>query len=90
MIKNFTHTVEGRNQECCATLGEGTENTRVIISAAASAETLVILETDGAISALKARLESPETLLDNAIRKASEQKLIDAALQSGQVQTAQL
>ena len=90
MIKNFTYTVEGRNQEICATLGDGGEHARVIFSAAETAETLVILEAEGAIAAIKARFESPEALLDNAIRKVSEQKLIDTALQSGEIQTGQL
>lgn len=90
MIKNFTYPVSGQNQEFCATLGDGAEHTRVIFSAAENPETLVILEAEGAIAALKARFESPEALIENAIRKVSEQKLLDAALQTGEIQTGQL
>ncbi len=90
MIKNFVHTVNGRNLDFCATLGDGPDGTRAIISAAESPETLVIMEAEGALSAIKIRLESPETMLDDAIRKAKDAGLIERALETGVPQNGSL
>lgn len=90
MIKNFIHTVNGRNLDFCATLGDGPEGQRAIISTAASPETLVIMQAEGALSALKVRLESAEALLDDAIEKAKDGGLIDRALETGAIQTGRL
>lgn len=90
MIKNFVHTIDGRNRDFCATLGEGPDGQRAIISAAESPETLVIMQAEGTLSTLKARLESAEALLDDAIEKARDGGLIERALESGTIQTGRL
>lgn len=90
MIKNFIHTVNGRNVDFCATLGNGPEGQRAIISSAQSPETLVIMEAEGALSALKVRLESAEAMLDDAIAKAKDEGLIDRALETGAIQNGRL
>lgn len=89
MIKTFVHAINGKNQDFCVTLADG-ETTRAIISAAESPETLVILEADGALSAIKVRFESPEDVLDDAIRKAKESGLIERAIALGEIQTGHL
>ncbi|MCY0388002.1 hypothetical protein OVY01_12290 [Robbsia sp. Bb-Pol-6] len=90
MIKNFIHTVNGQNLDFCATLGDGPEGRRAIISTVQSPETLVIMEAEGALSALKVRLESPEAMLDDAIDKAKEGGLIDRAIETGTIQNGRL
>jgi len=89
MIKTFVHPINGKNQDFCVTLADG-EATRAIVSAAESSETLVILEAGGALSAIKVRFESPEEVLDDAIRKAKDSGLIERAIALGEIQTGHL
>ncbi len=90
MIENFERTIDGRPMRFCATLGDGELAHRVIISRDDSAETLVVFDSAGLISSLKADMESPEKLIANAIRKACDEGLIERALDTGTIQNATL
>nr|WP_202031584.1 hypothetical protein [Paraburkholderia sacchari] len=63
---------------------------RVLISAADTAKTLVILDASGLLGTLKAELEEPERLIAHAIRKAQTEGLIERALSTGAIQEARL
>lgn len=89
MIENFDFNVGGKAGRFCASLAEdGTR--RVLISAADTAKTLVILDASGLIGTLKAELEEPDRLIAHAIRKAQTEGLIERALSTGAIQEASL
>ncbi|MBN3856544.1 MULTISPECIES: hypothetical protein [unclassified Paraburkholderia] len=89
MIQNFEYNVGGATGQFCASLADdGTR--RVLISAADTAKTLVILDASGLLGALKAELEEPEQLIAHAIRKAQNEGLIERALSTGAIQEASL
>ncbi|CAG9231114.1 conserved hypothetical protein [Paraburkholderia tropica] len=89
MIQNFDFNVGGTTGQFCASLAEdGTR--RVLISAADTAKTLVILDASGLLGALKAELEEPEQLVAHAIRKAQSEGLIARALATGEIQETSL
>ncbi|MGF6597173.1 hypothetical protein P3T23_001890 [Paraburkholderia sp. GAS448] len=90
MIQGFDQTIGGKVMQFCASLGEGPTPHRVIISQADSAKTLVILDASGLIGAIKAEIEEPEKLLENAIRKVQEEGLVERALDTGQIQETSL
>jgi hypothetical protein len=90
MIKTFTYAVNGQDRDFCATFADGPDGARAIFSAAESPETLVIMEAEGTLAAIKVKLESVESLLNDAIHKAKEGRLIDRALETGTVQTGRL
>jgi hypothetical protein len=90
MIQEFDQTVGGKPVKLCASLGEGPTPHRVIISMAESAKTLVILDASGLISTIKAEIEEPEKLLENAIRKVQDEGLVERALDTGEIQEATL
>ncbi|MGI4813894.1 MAG: hypothetical protein ACRYG5_17445 [Janthinobacterium lividum] len=87
MIKTFTHTIDATPMQFCATIGNGPGGNRVIISRAEAPEALVLMDIEGAFAAIKARLESPEAFIDDAIAKAIDGGLIEQALRLGQPQT---
>lgn len=90
MIKNFIHPVAGKNQEFCITMADGTANARAMVSRVESPETLVMMEATGPIAALKARFESADTFLDDAIEKVKASGLLEKAVESGSLQTGSL
>jgi hypothetical protein len=90
MIQGFDYTIGGQVMQFCASLGEGPTPHRVIISSADSAKTLVIMDASGLISTIKAEIEEPQELVTNAIRKAQHEKLIDKALETGEIQQVSL
>lgn len=92
MIKTFSHPIDGEPQSFCITLAESgiQPGTRALISRAETPETLVIIEPGGPLASIKVRLESPEAFLDDALRKALAESLIEKALATGEVQTGQL
>ncbi|SDG35016.1 hypothetical protein [Paraburkholderia phenazinium] len=90
MIQNFEQSIGGKAMAFCASLGEGPTPHRVIISRADSAETLVILDASGFLSALKAEIEEPAKLIADAISKVQSEGLIERALDSGEIQEASL
>jgi len=90
MIQGFDQTIDGKVMQFCASLGEGPTPHRVIISDADSAKTLVVFDASGFISTIKAEIEEPETLIENAIRKAREEGLLEQALRTGEIQEASL
>ncbi|HEY1997037.1 MAG TPA: hypothetical protein VGJ10_16490 [Paraburkholderia sp.] len=90
MIQSFEQTIGGNPMQFCASLGEGPTPHRVIISRADSAETLVILDASGFISAIKAEIEDPEKLIANAISKVRNEGLIERALDTGTIQETAL
>jgi hypothetical protein len=90
MIKTFAHTINGQRQEFCATVAEGSDVARAMISTKESPETLVIMQADGTLSAIKAKLESTEAMIDDAIRKVQATDLIERALATGEIQTGSL
>ncbi|MFP6561505.1 hypothetical protein WJ542_24830 [Paraburkholderia sp. B3] len=89
MIQNFDFNVNGKTEQLCASLAEDGSN-RVLISYAATARTLVILDASGLLGALKAELEEPDRLIAHAIRKAENEGLIERAVASGEIQEASL
>lgn len=90
MIENFEQVINGQSMRFCATLGEGQFAHRVVISRDDSAETLVVFDSGGLLSALKADMEPPDKLIADAIRKAREEGLIERALDTGTIQNATL
>jgi hypothetical protein len=89
LIQNFDFNVGGKTGQFCASLAEdGTR--RVLISAADTAKTLVILDASGIIGALKAELEEPDRLIAHAIRKVQSEGLIERALSTGAIQEVSL
>jgi hypothetical protein len=90
MIENFDATVDGQVQQFCASLGEGPRPHRVIISSADTAKTLVIFDASGLLGALKAEIEDPQKLIADAISKAQDEGLLEAALRTGEIQEAPL
>jgi hypothetical protein len=89
VIENFDFNVGGTAGQFCASLAEdGTR--RVLISAADTAKTLVILDASGLLGTLKAELEEPDRLIAHAIRKAQADGLIERALSTGSIQEASL
>ncbi|MEA3119192.1 MAG: hypothetical protein QOI13_2462 [Paraburkholderia sp.] len=90
MIENFEQIINGQAMRFCATFGEGEFAHRVIISRDDSAETLVVLDAAGLFGSLKANMESPETLIADAIRKVRDEGLIERALDTGTIQNATL
>ena len=90
MIQGFDQTIDGKVMQFCASLGEGPTPHRVIISDADSAKTLVVFDASGFISTIKAEIEEPETLIENAIRKAREEGLLERAINTGEIQEASL
>ncbi|MEM5437630.1 hypothetical protein [Paraburkholderia diazotrophica] len=90
MIQAFDHTIGGTVMQFCASLGEGPMPHRVIISRADTAETLVVFDAAGLISAIKADMEDPDKLIANAIGKAQSDGLIEKALETGVIQQATL
>ena len=90
MIKTFTHMADGKPVQLCATLGEGQSAHTAIISWAESAETLVIIEVTSLLETIKAGIEAPASFLDDAVRKAEHDGLIDRAIQSGEIQKGTL
>lgn len=90
MIKTFTYVVNGQERDFCATFAEGPDGARAIFSAAESPETLVIMEAEGTLAAIKVKLESVESLLNDSIHKVKEAHLIERALETGAVQTGKL
>ncbi|MGA7782303.1 MAG: hypothetical protein WCA85_31945 [Paraburkholderia sp.] len=90
MIQSFEQTIGGNAMQFCASLGEGPTPHRVIISRADSAETLVILDASGFLSAIKAEIEEPAKLIADAISKVQSEGLIERALDTGVIQEAAL
>ena len=90
MIQGFDQTIDGKVMQFCASLGEGPTPHRVIISDADSAKTLVIFDASGLIGNIMADIEEPEKLIENAIRKAREEGLLERALSTGEIQEASL
>lgn len=90
MIQSFEQQIDGRPMHFCASFGEGESMHRVIISRDDSAETLVVFDASGLIGTLKAEMAAPEQLLTDAIRKASEEGLIERALDTGEIQNTTL
>ncbi|MGF6756093.1 hypothetical protein P3T16_003500 [Paraburkholderia sp. GAS42] len=90
MIQSFEQTIGGKVLRLCASLGEGPTPHRVIISEADSAKTLVILDASGFISTIKAEIEDPPKLIENAIRKVQEEGLVERALDTGEIQETTL
>jgi hypothetical protein len=89
LIQNFEFNVNGKTEQLCASLAEDGTN-RVLISYAASAKTLVILDATGLLGTLKAEFEEPDRLIAHAIRKAESEGLIERAVASGDIQEASL
>jgi hypothetical protein len=90
MIQTFEYIIAGQPMQFCASIAEGGGPQRVIISRADSAESLVIVEAEGIIGAIKAEVEAPDTLVADAVRKAQQEALIERALETGTVQTTSL
>ncbi len=90
MIQTFEQTIDGKPMQFCASIADGGSPQRVIISRADSAKSLVIVEASGIISAIKAEVEAPESLVADAVRRAQEDGLIEKALKSGDVLTVTL
>ncbi|WP_144152260.1 hypothetical protein [Paraburkholderia sp. BCC1885] len=90
MIQSFEQTIGGEVMQFCASLGEGPTPHRVIISLADSAKTLVVLDASGFLGAIKAEIEEPAKLIDDAIRKVESEGLIQRALDTGTIQEAPL
>jgi len=90
MIQTFEQVIGGQKMQFCASIAEGGGPARVIISRADSAESLVIVEAEGIIGAIKAEVEAPDTLVADAVRKAQQEALIERALDTGEVQTTTL
>ncbi|SDV49875.1 hypothetical protein [Chitinasiproducens palmae] len=90
MIKEFTHVVEGKNETFCITFGDGAVNSRALVSRVESPETLVIMEASGTLAAIKAKLESTDAFLDDAIEKVKSSGLIEKAVQTGELQNGTL
>ena len=85
MIQTFEQTIDGKPVQFCATIADGGNPQRVIISRADSAKSLVIIEAAGIIGAIKAEVEAPETFVAEAVRKALQEGLIERALASGEI-----
>lgn len=90
MIKTFEQIVRGQPMQLCASFGEGPERHRAIISAGASAKTLVVIEVTGLLETIKVGMESPEHFLEQAIQKAQADGLIERAVETGEIQTGTL
>jgi hypothetical protein len=90
MIQTFEQVIGGQKMQFCASIAEGGGPVRVIISQAETAKSLVIVEADGIIGAIKAEVEAPESLVADAVRKAQQEALIERALETGAVQTTSL
>lgn len=90
MIQAFDYTIGGTVMQFCASLGEGPMHHRVIISRADTAETLVILDASGLLSAIKVEIEEPDKLVGDAVRKAQSDRLIEKALETGVIQETTL
>jgi hypothetical protein len=90
MIQSFDQTVGGKVLQLCASLGEGPTPHRVIISEADTAKTLVILDASGFLGAIKAEIQDPAKLIENAIRKVQEEGLVERALDTGEIQETSL
>ena len=90
MIQSFEQIIGGKATQLCASLGEGPTPHRVIISLADSAKTLVVLDASGFLGAIKAEIEEPEKLIADAISKAQNEGLIEAAINTGTIQEAPL
>lgn len=90
MIKEFEYPLDGRLIPLCVTLGPGAQGQRVLISHRESARVIVTMEASTVFGALKSAFETPESLLDHAVRKAADEGLIDRALQSGESQDGAL
>jgi hypothetical protein len=90
MIQGFDYTIGGQVMQFCASLGEGPTPHRVIISIADSAKTLVLMDASGLIGTIKAEIEEPKELIANAIRKVQHEKLIEKALDTGEIQEVPL
>jgi len=90
MIKNFEHMLDGRSIPLCVTLAPGPEGQRAVISHLESAQAIVLMDITGVLGMLKASVESPDAFLDHAVRKASDEGLIDLALRSGEPQNGSI
>jgi len=90
MIKNFEHLVDGQRIPLCVTYAPGPGGPRALISHLESAQVVVVMDVTDVLGTLKSTFESPETFLDHAVRKASSDGLIDAALRSGTAQNGSI
>ena len=90
MIQTFENMIDGQVMRFCASLGEGESTHRVIISRDDSAETLVVFDATGILGSLKAEMAEPEKLIEDAIRRARDEGLIERALDTGAIQNAAL
>ncbi|WP_414444484.1 hypothetical protein [Burkholderia sp. 22PA0106] len=90
MIKQFDYPLGDETIALCASFGAGPGLQRVLVSRADSMETLVVLDARGWSGILKLATETPEGLLDDAIRKVGSEQLIERAIRSRAVVEAQL
>ncbi len=90
MIKQFEYPLDGQPIALCVTLAPGPQGQRALISHRESARVIVTMEASTVFGALKSAFETPESLLDHAVRKATEEGLIDRALRSGERQDGSL
>jgi hypothetical protein len=90
MIKNFDYVVNGTSMHFCVTLAEGTQGHRAIITRAEDPRTLVMIDVGGFIEKIKSEIESPEAFLDDAVKRAQKDGLIERALATGEIQTGAL
>ncbi|WP_306715562.1 hypothetical protein [Burkholderia dolosa] len=80
MIKNFDYPLGNDTISLCASFGAGPAWRRVLVSRADSMETLVVLDARGLSGLLKVATGQPEGLLDDAIRKVGDERLVERAI----------
>lgn len=79
MIKNFDHVIDNQTVTLCATLADGPNGTRVVISRLDNAQTILLMDVSGPLGMLKVAMESPEALLNRAIQEAIEGQHLENA-----------
>ncbi|MBU9333619.1 hypothetical protein [Burkholderia multivorans] len=89
-IKTFDYPLGNDTISLCASFGAGPAWRRVLVSRADSMETLVVLDARGLSGLLKVATEAPEGLLDDAIRKVGDERLVECAIRGRTVVEASL
>jgi len=90
MIKTFDYPLGNDTISLCASFGAGPAWRRVLVSRADSMETLVVLDARALSGLLKVATEAPEGLLDDAIRKVGDERLVERAIRGRTVVEASL